>query len=904
MDITADQIKAAREEVCCHILNHFLFDKVWNEVDSEYRVNIKPILMNKHSVVGSFGLLDATIKLPTGNNSYYVWVISSETFNIGLKLPADVWTNCEEIANTYNTLLHMYSKSGSMLHKKYTYLRYNQSKSVILIAAQKDMVRACVHSFKEVTDDMYLTIYYDSDVANPVTVFSAQKTTGISNTNFQKFIDKAIDTASKDDVLQIYKNGVEVTPYKYQIPFQDGDFIDIVVDENIAFSIDLDLTYTNQNPVYLSDKDHTWKQILHIDKKYNPDNKIITHNTCDFWIRRRLSKEPYGKYLHRVKLDNSSRDTVTQVTHNDMSIPLYVLDAYRDYLEAEELTVHLVGRIHDKDNVLIRDASFIDLLYTHNDADIKRILSGHGPETLPWWKASELEKSKYIEMMFDIPNIVTTGNIKEYVEALGFYQVVNLLCKRVVDTTITDAFKGTLVFSLPLLYLTHTVIPVVYLNGKVLSKNKFTYTNLPETNQCNITIADGVQIKPGDLFTCVFYLDGDKNIYSMFPTEASTTITIPFRDFTIWAEEEVSESVHGVDHTYTKRYKPLEEITHYVAHANDKGSYDVTVAPEFIGKTILIQNKYCSYRQTYNLKEYTTTGKTISIPLIVPATDKSTNTEKLYPAFNLQNISVYVNGEYLVRNIEYFINTVKDDTGLFSHELIIQSMDHFTEGSDDTCDVVINIAESEDISSFFVINNELRDETPVNLYFPNISLSHVDGILERNADYKGVYMKLPENTDHKYKQGDIFEIQTSVPALIKDFILQYVSNEDFTRIKLLNDYFYGKYKLMPDVLVMEDKHRLYSVFMNTFIHDVLSGIIPVHFDPDVDHMNDIIKPYLYLKDMDLCFRMLDTNNQVFIDFYPQYVNYSVEPETKRFIDYFIKTYMPKNIDPTVEVVHG
>ena len=224
--------------------------------------------------------------------------------------------------------------------------------------------------------------------------------------------------------------------------------------------------------------------------------------------------------------------------------------------------------------------------------------------------------------------------------------------------------------------------------------------------------------------------------------------------------------------------------------------------------------------------------------------------------------------------------------------------------SDDICDVVINIAESEDISSFFVINNELRDETPVNLYFPNISLSHVAGVLERNADYKGVYMKLPENTDHEYKQGDIFEIQTSVPALIKDFILQYVSNEDFTRIKLLNDYFYGKYKLMPDVLIMEDKHRLYSVFMNTFIHDVLSGVIPVHFDPDVDHMNDIIKPYLYLKDMDLCFRMLDTNNQVFIDFYPQYVNYSVEPETKRFIDYFIKTYMPKNIDPTVEVVHG
>lgn len=886
--------KEQRESICCHVINHYLFDKVWNESPSEYRVNIKPTLMKKGSSVGSFSLLDATIMLPTASDSYYVWAISAEDFNIGLKFPDNTWVDGEEVANTYNTLLQLYSVSGSMLHKGFTYYRYNLSRSVIFIAVKKDMVRKCIPTMNEV-EDVYLTVYFDSDIQNDIRVISRQKTNKVTENNFRREIDTILNSCTNLDQLQIYKNGIEVTPDKNKLTWSNGDYIDVVVDENIVFAVDIDITYQDQNPVFLSEKDSIWKQLIHIPKASNPDNKVITHNTCDFWIRRRLTEDAYGKYLHRVKADDR-RPVVNQVTHNDMAIPLFVLDAYRDYLQCEEISIHLVVRIHDKDNYLIRDASFIDLLYTHDDDKIIDILCGKGPETIPWWRADKLEASKYVEMMFDVPNIVTVDTLKEYVDALGFYHIINILCKRIIDIQVTDAFSNDLTFNLPLLYSGFSVVPIVYLNGRVLRKDQIEYTVDTELNQCALHLKEEVSTKVGDKLVVVIYLDGDKTIYSFEATESNTSIDVPFEEFVVYVED--STEAKSINGSHTKRYIPLEAGTNrYSVRTLDTGELRITVAPEYVGKRIYIQNKYCSYRQMFDLTSYTKDGKTIAIPLETQYT-VSDDTVDSCPIFNIQNIAVYVNGEYLVRDIDYFINSVYDSEGaLITHELVIQTMDHFKEGSTDYADLIINVAEVDDISSFFVINNELRDATPVNYYFPNISLAHVAGILERDADYKGVYMKLP---DGKYSQGDIFEIQTAIPALIKDFVLKYASNEDKERIRLMNEYFYDFYQIIPKILVMEDKHRIYSTFMNTFIYDVLTGKIQLIFDPDGSRMSDVIKPYLYLKDMDLCFTDI---SRTFVDFYPQYINYSVTPEVKRFIDFFVNKYMPENLDPTVEVVY-
>lgn len=885
--------KEQREIISCHVINHYLFDKVWNESPSEYRVNIKPMLMKKGSSVGSFSLLDATVMLPTLSDSYYVWAFSAEDFNIGLKLPDDTWVSGEEIANDYNTLLQVYSVSGSMLHKGFTFYKYNLSRTVIFVAAKKDMVKKCVPTNNEL-EDIYLTVYFDSDIQNDIRVLSRQKTNRVTENNFRREIDTILNSCTNLDQLQIYKNGIEITPDKNKLAWSNGDYIDIVVDENIVFAVDIDITYKDQNPAFLSTQDNIWKQLIHIPKASNSDNKVITHNTCDFWVRRRLTNDAYGKYLHRVRAEDK-RPVVNQVTHNDMAIPLYVLDAYRDYLQCEEISIHLVARIHDKDNYLIRDASFIDLLYTHDDDKIIEILCGKGPEEIPWWRADNLESSKYVQMMFDVPNIVTKETLKEYVDALGFYHVINILCKRIIDITVTDAFNKEFTFNLPLMYSGFSVIPIVYLNGRVLRKDQIEYTVDTELNQCAVHIKDEVTTKTGDKIVVVIFLDGDKTIYSFEATENNTSISIPFEEYVVYAED--TTETKGINNTYTKKYIPLAAGTNKYAAITTDGITKITVAPEFVGKRIYIQNKYCSYRQMFELTPYTESGKTIAIPLETQYTETEDSVVNC-PIFNIQNISVYINGEYLVRDIDYFLNSIYDSDGaLVAHELVIQTMDHFKENSTDYVDLIVNVAEIDDISSFFVINNELRDATPVNYYFPNISMAHVAGILERDADYKGVYMKLP---DGKYSQGDIFEIQTAIPALIKDFVLKYASNEDKERIRIMNEYFYDYYQIIPKILVMEDKHRIYSTFMNTFIHDVLTGKVPLIFDPDGSRMSDTIKPYLYLKDMDLCFTDI---SRTFVDFYPQYINYSVTPEVKRFIDFFVNKYMPENLDPTVEVVY-
>lgn len=882
--------KEARDTLCADALNTFLFDKVWNEPSSEFRTNIKPLLLKKGSFVGSFGATIGNIILPTARESYFVWAISASDFNVGLKLPTSTWVDTATITNTWNTALHMFGTNGAMFHKSFVYLQYDASREVIYVAALKRMVQKCITN--DQLSDVYMSVYYDSDLANNVSMLSLEIVTSRNLQEYQGRIDKILSTLKKTEHLQVFKDGNEVTNPGASIALTVGSFIDIVIDENILFTFDVDITSSSENPVFLSSEDKTWKQLIHIPKAFNQDNKVITHNTCDIYIRKRFSVAPEGRFVHRV-----GGRSVSQVTHNDMAIPLFIIDAYRDYLLTQEVYVHVVVRIHDKNNTLIRDASYIDLLYSdvHDDKTLVNILCGKGPKEIPWWRADNLESSSYVKMFFDTPNVSTITHMSEYVKALGFYQVVNLLCQRVVDTIITDAFYGSLTFMLPILYTGMKVIPIVYLNKKRIDKEFITYTN-NDDGTITVKINDLIHTKPGDKLTIAFFVNGNNSIYEFVPAAASASIIVPYDDVAIYLKHTSKDSLvlQGMAHSSDIVYTKLEKGENHFILTPVEGGTKITFNPKYEGETLLIQSAYCSYYQSFDLTDYTTAGTNI----VIPVQSKLAGTVTDCPILNFKNVSVYFNGKYLVRNIDYFINSVSDTNGdLAFHEVVIQTMDAFEKGIKDKVDILFNVAEIEDISSGFAIDNKLFDATPVNLYFPNISMVHVDGLLERDVAYRGVHIDLLSG-DHQ--QGAIFEIQTSVPKLVKDFILDYSSNEDTARLAIMNAYFYKLVNLMPEILLLEKKHRIYSTYMNTIISDVLNKDIIAVDDPDFNRMSDQIKPYAYLKDMDLCFTKIDKR---FVDFYPQYINYAVAPEMKHLVDKLIAECMPKNTDPTVEVVY-
>ena len=268
------------------------------------------------------------------------------------------------------------------------------------------------------------------------------------------------------------------------------------------------------------------------------------------------------------------------------------------------------------------------------------------------------------------------------------------------------------------------------------------------------------------------------------------------------------------------------------------------------------------------------------------------------PILGNRSISVYLNRDYLVEGIDYTINKLYDEEGnLAISEVVIQTMDSFNPDGPDLLTILYSVAAIDDSSAGFSIDDKLYDDTPVNLVYDRLTTVHVDGTLAREyTDYK-TYTKLPEGI---YRQGSVFEIRTTVPKVVHEFLNSYTKSDDTARIAALNRYFAAKKPVDPDVLVLENKHRIYSVFMNNFINDLISGRITVVYDPDLERMADYIRPYLYLKNMDICYK---DNDQRFVDYYPQYINYEVDTKLKKVIDLFIKIYMPKNIDPTMEVVY-
>lgn len=166
MSVTAEN----RDAVCCSIINQYLFDNVWNEPESEYRINIHPQRFKNKSEVGSFRVLDANIRLPTEKEPYFLWYMKYSDTNLGLGLTNCTWYSLDNICNDFNTLINAYTINGAMLPKNSVYIRYNKSRSIIIIAITKRAFTKV--STLDYLDKLYLTIYYDSDNVKDIKVLS------------------------------------------------------------------------------------------------------------------------------------------------------------------------------------------------------------------------------------------------------------------------------------------------------------------------------------------------------------------------------------------------------------------------------------------------------------------------------------------------------------------------------------------------------------------------------------------------------------------------------------------------------------------------------------------------------------------------------------------------------------
>lgn len=880
-----------KELLIAQSINRFLFQKVWNEPGRERRNNILPMMLSTRSVNGAIRIYGEYIDLPTSTEPYYIYAAAKPTM-YGVAFPRMIgneWLSTEELLTKHDIMLSVYHTTGIMMHKGSVYIKQLPKGNGYIIAINKKMSsKLLVH---EEMKNIRFTVYYDSDLINKINCTSFLVPYPDYNyAERNRIVDVVNGSKNKDSVI-CYINGYE-SKIESITNLSPNDYVDVIIDDNTTFSFDIDLTDTSSNVVFLSDMDKTYKQLIHIPKKYNPENKVYTHNTMDFFVRKKLKNEDRdvieGLYLHRCA-DRS----VTQVTHNDVAIPLYILDAYRDYLSTQDVTLHVVVRQHSKDNVLIRDKNYIDLLYTQDDSLIIQHLLGKVSKDLDFWKASNLESSVYVQTMFDVPNVVTPSNMSYYVDGLGYYHIMSLLCERVIRFTASDAYSNVTSIQKPYVYQGSEVYPIVTLNGSKIKDDKVTFNNA-DSATLTVSVDKTIKVNPGDELSIEVFLHGNTNFYRFTPSVSNTTITVPYRDFIVVEELNTVITDKKYDKTLTKGYTLLKETSGNLAIVNSgSNSSTITFGSTLYNRTFILEpnEQVHHFEYTEVLDKKISNGDPLVFELSKNAYDGETTDDDVnIPIYLTPTTLLYLNSRYLIKGIDYTIQDIYDyNKHLCLKVLVIQNVSYLKDNGNLLEVYVTSTHEENRVYGYTVDDRTYATDNNISLYFPNMTALNVEGYSESHGVDKGNYIALPSG---KYRNGSPYETRTSVPTFVSDYLNKYHVNDDLDRIKILNAYFYGTDSKYPDIILLEKSHNLYSVYTAMIIRDVVNGDANLTYDPDTKRMKAQLAKYQYIADNDLI-----TNLKVdlrFIDAYPHYKEYSVDAEMYKVIHAFIAITMPND----------
>ena len=297
-------------------LQTYLCSKVWNTPLTECRRNITLRAITKgRSAISSLGLGCTTIALPYSNSSdasqrrsFFVYaaakccmggiIVDTEQDDLKEKLKDEYnsnWLPLDKYLNVRPFDLRIHGINGEWMYRNQVFIRNHPYQDLFLIAVETKMARQILGNDYNFFN-MLMSVYYDSDhefnidpdndnlVSTSPMIKCYHPTAGdvaTLNKAFNAYYN--LSTEDKNKTL-CFIDGHEATPLSLT-DIEYGQYVELVYDPDIICNITLDLTNPDDSNIYRSTIDDTYKYLVHIPKSYNPDNLIITHNTCDLFIR-------------------------------------------------------------------------------------------------------------------------------------------------------------------------------------------------------------------------------------------------------------------------------------------------------------------------------------------------------------------------------------------------------------------------------------------------------------------------------------------------------------------------------------------------------------------------------------------------------------------------------------------
>lgn len=867
---------ASDQQIMIDALNRYSFRNIWNATLQEYRVNVKPLsVLAGRYLKGSVSVGSELVKLPDSEEQYIAYYTASQAFFNGLNFTKGSWVRSDEFLDKYKTLLYSYDVKGRVLPRDNVYLWLSPVSNKVIIAVRK---QAALKIFGPNFGDFFLTVYRDSDQPKTITRRSWRvdpNNLAASTNGLTYFLSQ-----SKQKNLagtQVLINGVEVD-HRQPVTYVGGDYVEILCDDNVVGAYDVNVS--NNTTGYYSALDSKNKEILHCPKAINPENDLITHNTCTLTAR---TSEGRGLYVHRV--DDVG---VGQISHNDLSITTDVVDAYRTYFDDEDIYIHVRVRTHSKDNVLINELFYVSFLYICSDADILGHLRGEISGTLPFWRADSLESSFYTRMMFDTPNTTDAELLEEYVDGLGYYTVASILSNHVTKIKAGSVQRQYKVHK-PISLIGKRCFPMVYLRGYKLATNRFTYNdNLRE--HVRVTLNSDVHLGPeNDLFIALVE-DGAGQPYVFTPIVGDTFITVPFADVSVFEEIETEQTVSGYRVSTENRYLPVQETPgSLVVTSNPDGTSTIVFGLSNYNRTFIIQNKNFCVEIIRDIDDMVFQEKgSLTFPLEITC---SNDTEKVVPLLGLNIVEGYLNSLRLIEDLDMGVSELRDAEGqLAGYELSVNSLDYLKETAGNELQLVIHTGSRIANESGFMFNDKMSFDSNINLWYPEIGRAYVKGKLMFDVDDYGTYLEPTVDT----QTGDAFKIEVHLLGSIRELLEGYSTTPDINRLNAIRAYFNSTVEVDKSLVVVERSHLLFSNYTAQVVKDLADGTLEVANDPDDVRFMIQFNDYRHLREIDTALKVENgVIDLAYVGVYGTYTNFdSVSPDIYAIIHRFLQLTLP------------
>ena len=871
-------------------LNEFSFRTIWNETTAEYRVNAALIPITRNYSINSIANGIETLKTPIADTQFIVLKTPIQVFSGGLNILNNRWLSAVDILDTNQILLYVYGTEGRLIPREHIYVFKSAVSNWTYVAISKKVISSIFNNSN--ISDIYMTLYRNS---------KSPKLTECKTYHANK-LDSSVGTEGLSDYLDycknknssgtsVFINGYEVD-HNLPITFTKDDYIEILCDDNVIGTYDVNVS--NNTTGYFSKTTNKYRDIIHCPKIINPDNKLITQNTCTMSIFTPNNK---GAYLHRT-----DTDSVSQITHNDISVSTDVIDSFRDIFDEMDLIIRVRVRAHESDNVLISELFYITYLYQCDDETIVRHLRGNIDSNLYFWNANKLENSTYTRLMYNTPNTSDTSVLDAYVSGLGYHTVAAILAPTVFHSALKKD-QNIIKIIVPLALRGREIFPIVYLNGVKLLKEKYTHSQTNSSGVFSIYLNNTTHVPPNSTVSIVTVEDGKHFPYMFKVNAAHTLIDIKHRGVLLYEEMLLDNPITFGKDVYTKSYREIKLSPGELEHTVSENKNNITASAKYYDKTLLIQNKHYAYIHDFNIDDEINVNKGAILKTLT--TSVFGDVDMIVPLIGFNSIDVYMNGKYLLPDMDYMLHTVKDTSGnIVQHILSINSVDYIDyKNVGNTLSVVAHTGKTISKEHGFTFDGKISYDANINIWHRNLSRCFVKGKLLVKPIDNGTYL----TPDTPTLNGDPYGILVTLPSSISEVLEGYDRNANINRLAIIKAYFKRTIDIDKSFIIINKSHLIFSTYLSEIIKDILNKtLIPVN-DPDDNLFMLQFSKYEYLKELDPTLltgdKLIDRR---YSDMRMTYVNDFTSPDTNihEIIHRIGNLTLPKDVSSLGDILNG